>query len=365
MFFILLLAASAIAIAGSAAFFSVYGLANTFSGVFWSVVVMGASLEAGKLVAASYLYRYWTVTNAWLKTYLMAGVLALMILTSGGIFGYLSSGYQTDVLPLKQIETQVQLLDEEKQRMLDRKREIDKQITQMPENFITARIRLMREFQEEQKAVTERIKALDNETLELKKQLIKIEAHIGPITYIAKAFDLNTDDATKWLVFLIIFAFDPMAVALTLAVNVAIRRREEEMNAQRLASSRATAEATARQPEPQVKIVEKEVIKEVPVERIVYVKDEPAPEQPEPAPALSAKQALDEQLQREIKVYPELWRTWEGGASAEEKIEQLLSHYKHLSEKRAAGEPLTKDEASELRSITELLKRRGLDVYLT
>ena len=111
MGFIVLLALTTTFIAGSAAFFSVYGLASTFSGTFWSVVLMGSSLEAGKLIAASYLYRYWHVTNFWLKTYLMAGVAALMLLTSTGIFGYLSSGYQTDVLPLKQIEQQVKVLE--------------------------------------------------------------------------------------------------------------------------------------------------------------------------------------------------------------------------------------------------------------
>ena len=118
MLFIAILIIAATAIAGAAAFFSVYGLAFTFSGTFWSVVVMGTSLELGKLVAASYLYRYWKQTHIALKVYLMTGVLALMVLTSTGIFGYLSTGYQTDVLPLKQAQEQVKLLDEEKLRLL-------------------------------------------------------------------------------------------------------------------------------------------------------------------------------------------------------------------------------------------------------
>lgn len=235
MVFIVLLILTTTFIAGAAAFFSVYGLAATFSGTFWSVVLMGASLECGKLIAASYLYRYWTTTNLWLKSYLMAGILALMVLTSTGIFGYLSSGYQTDVLPLKQIEEQVKVLDEEKARLIQRKNQIDVQISQLPSNSVRGRTALIKGFKDEQAAVTLRIGELDKVILEQKTKLIQTQAHIGPITYIASAFGLDTDNATKYLIYLIIFAFDPMAVSLTLAVNIAIRLRREEQEAEKVA----------------------------------------------------------------------------------------------------------------------------------
>ena len=236
MLFIIVLIAAATAIAGSAAFFSVYGLAYTFSGTFWSVVVMGTSLELGKLVAASYLYRYWDRTHITLKAYLMTGVLALMVLTSTGIFGYLSTGYQADVLPLKQAQEQVKNLEEEKIRILDRKKQIDVQISQLPTNSVKGRTQLMKGFKDEQTAVTARIAELDKEMLTIKQQLIQTEAHIGPITYIATAFGLGADNATKYLIYLIIFAFDPMAVALTLAVNIAQRLRKEEIESERQAA---------------------------------------------------------------------------------------------------------------------------------
>lgn len=251
MLFIMLLVAATVAIAGSAAYFSVYGLAATFSGVFWSVVVMGASLEAGKLVAASYLYRYWDKTNLALKSYLMAGIAALMVLTSLGIFGYLSSGYQQDVLPLKQKTEQITLLEDEKARALARKKQIDDLMAGGPavgnvnkkngdidanaarvlRETTRSRDQLVRQYRAEQESVTKRVAELDAQLLTLKQEVIKTEAHIGPITYVAKAFGLSTDDATKYLVFVIIFAFDPMAVALTLAVNIALRIRREEREA--------------------------------------------------------------------------------------------------------------------------------------
>jgi len=228
MIFIALLVLTTMALAGAAGFFAVVGLAAIFSGTFWSVVFMGGALEAGKLMAASYLYRYWEHTNIWLKTYLMAGILALMLLTSVGIFGYLSAGYQTDVLPLKQMEEQVQMLEQERTRLVDRKVQINNQIAQLPPHFVSGRTRLIREFRSEQTALINRIAELDAQIVEMRGQFIEKQAHVGPIIYIASVFGLDTDNATKYMIFLIIFAFDPMAVALTLATNIAIRRREEE-----------------------------------------------------------------------------------------------------------------------------------------
>lgn len=254
MLFIALLIFAATTIAGSAAFFSVYGLAYTFSGTFWSVVVMGSSLEVGKLVTASYLYRYWQKTHIALKAYLMAGVLALMILTSTGIFGYLSTGYQADVLPLKQATEQVKLLDEEKARLLERKKQIDNQIASLPTNSVKGRTTLMKGFKDEQISVTNRLTALDTENLALKQKLIQTEAHIGPITYIAKAFGLESDNATKYLIYLIIFAFDPMAVALTLCVNIAQRYRREELEEERLKKLAQATEVVVPMPPPPINV---------------------------------------------------------------------------------------------------------------
>ena len=91
--FTLMLALSALLVAGCAAYFSVLGIATLFSGHFWSVVIMAGSLELGKLVSTSFLYRYWKKTVWFLKIYMIVAVLVLMGITSLGIYGYLSSGY--------------------------------------------------------------------------------------------------------------------------------------------------------------------------------------------------------------------------------------------------------------------------------
>ena len=93
-FFAFLVGLSALCIAGSAAFFSVFGLSKLFAGATKEVIVMAGSLEFGKLISASFLYRYWDKVNKALRTYLLVGIITLVGITSAGIFGFLSNAYQ-------------------------------------------------------------------------------------------------------------------------------------------------------------------------------------------------------------------------------------------------------------------------------
>ena len=170
MGFILVLILTTLGIAGSAAFFSIYGLAQIFTGSFWAVVVMATSLEAGKLVTASYLYRYWDSTRFLMKSYMIAAVIVLMIITSAGIFGFLSAAYQQDVIGIKSSEQQIQLLQEEieqvtalKEQRSARKLQIDNDIASLPNNFITGRQRLMESYGPEMEQIIIPIKALEDD----------------------------------------------------------------------------------------------------------------------------------------------------------------------------------------------------------
>lgn len=236
MIFISLLILTTLSIAGSAAFFSIYGLAQIFTGSFWPVVVMASSLEVGKLVGASFLYRYWYKLSRWLKYYITTAVIILMLITSVGIFGFLSAAYQEDILPLQQNEQKVTLLLEEKKEAiklkaerLERKKQIDADIASLPNNYITARQRLLESFGPELEQLkediadyTKRTREITNEIQELKSKTLEQRVHTGPIVFIAKVFEAETDTATKWLILIIIFAFDPLAVALTIGANLAI-----------------------------------------------------------------------------------------------------------------------------------------------
>jgi len=243
MIFITLLAFSAFSIAAVAGYFSIYGLASIFSGWFFEIIAMGIALEMGKLVAASYLYRYWNDITRSARMYLFSAIFVLMLITSAGIFGFLSQGYQQDTLSLKQQEQRISLLQHEQEELIDfkneniaRKKQIDDDIASLPNNYITARQRLLKSFGPELEIIKEDIAKyttkINDKTLkisEIKQEKLINEVHIGPIIFIAKAFDTDTDEAVKWLIFMLIFAFDPLAVMLTLATNKVLIIRQQEL----------------------------------------------------------------------------------------------------------------------------------------
>ena len=239
MGFIAILIVTAVAIAGSAAYCSIYGLAQIWNAAFWTVIVLGTSIEVGKLVTVSYLYRYWNDTAKLLRGYMMAAIMVLMLVTSGGIFGFLSAAYQKDILPLEQMNAQVVQLEaqktewsELKTERLERRKQIDSDIASLPNNYITGRQRLMKSYGPELTQIrsdieyyTEQLQTATTQSHALKSQVIQQEVHTGPIIFIAKAFDQTVDTAVKWMTLLIIFAFDPLSVALTIGANIAIMKR--------------------------------------------------------------------------------------------------------------------------------------------
>lgn len=228
MFFIGILVLSALTISACAGFFSIYGLASIFVSAFWPVVVMGTSLEIGKLVAASYLYRYWDTTTFLLKTYLISSIFVLMLITSTGIFGFLSAAYQEDSTPLKEINQTVNLLKTEKDELLFRKRQIDKDIASLPNNYVRGRQKLMLSYKPELSKINSRLDTITVEISTLTKTKINTESHTGPIIYIASTFDKDVDDAIKYMILLIIFTFDPLAVILVVCANIAIAQRKNK-----------------------------------------------------------------------------------------------------------------------------------------
>jgi hypothetical protein len=131
--FILLLSLSSLLVAGCAAFFSVLGIAGLFSGCYYQVMFMAGSLELAKLVATSFLYRYWNKTNKFLRAYLLIAVGVLMIITSAGIFGYLSSAYQVNASKDVLDNNKISLIENQKQSVNEEIQQIQNRITTLNE----------------------------------------------------------------------------------------------------------------------------------------------------------------------------------------------------------------------------------------
>lgn len=230
MLFIIIMVLTTFAIAASAAFFSVYGLAHLFTGALIPVIIMGSSLEAGKLVAASFLYRYTHKIGLALKLYLASAILVLMLITSMGIFGFLTAAYQQDTLPLAEMQQKISSYETEQQQLITRKDQIDKQIADVGPNYVRAKQRLVKEFGEERKIIETRLSQLTPELQQLKTQHVNVKAKVGPIMFIAEVMGKDPNTAVFWFVIILISVFDPLAVALTIATNIAIKTRKEEKN---------------------------------------------------------------------------------------------------------------------------------------
>lgn len=240
MQFLILLALSATSIAGAAAYFSIYGLAQIFSGAFWPVVIMGSVLEAGKLVSASYLYNYWKDISFLMKTYLISAIIVLMMITSAGIFGFLTAAHQKGMQSFAEVDTKVTLLIQQKtqdetlkQERLKRREQIDGEVANLPSNSVRGRQKLSDQYSTERGTLEQDIarytKDIEDKTTEintLKLSEVQEQAHIGPILYVAKALGKSVDDAVIWMTYLIMFAFDPLAVCLTIGFNIAIALRK-------------------------------------------------------------------------------------------------------------------------------------------
>ena len=218
---------SALLVAGSAAFFSVFGLSNLFAGAKLSVVVMAGSLEFGKLVAASFLYRFWDNINRLLKIYLVTGVIILVGITSAGIFGYLSNAYQGATINFEKQSTELLALEDrldvlEEDRVF-LKQELEDQVESLPENFITAKRNLREQYNPQIQVISNVILEVKGRISDLEIELIETGVDVGPAIYLAKAFETDVDNVVKFFIFILIFVFDPLAVSLVLAFNHALQ----------------------------------------------------------------------------------------------------------------------------------------------
>jgi hypothetical protein len=220
-----IVALSAGLVAFSAAFFSVFGLSKLFAGAQMSVVIMAGSLEFAKLVSASFLYRYWDRVPIFLKNYLIIGTVVLVLITSAGIFGYLSNAYQgattefekqSTVLIFK--EDQLEQLKEDK---IFLKTELEAAISELPDNFRTAKKKLREDYQPQITILNKQILDIKQEMGELKTKLVDTGVDVGPAIYLSRMFNTEIDTVVKWFIFILIFVFDPLAVSLVIAANMA------------------------------------------------------------------------------------------------------------------------------------------------
>jgi hypothetical protein len=277
--FKLLLGLSALFLAGCGAFFSVTGIGLLFSGSFWPTVIMASSLEFGKIMATSFLYRYWKKINNIIKIYLLGAVVILMGITSLGIFGYLSQAFYSTKSSIDAIESQLSLLEAKKislqsqiasnndriKTLTDTRKNQESNLTKVLDQSTTTTVTKSGGFfgnDTQEKVIDKKsvelksqtlnsvqsnitslesniekinninsnllgeINQLDTSIIDLKSKITKSD--IGTYKFIAEAFNVKMETVVKYFILIIVSVFDPLAVSLLLAYNIAANRKFED-----------------------------------------------------------------------------------------------------------------------------------------
>jgi hypothetical protein len=246
---------SGLTISAVAVYYSVAGLVSIFAAAAIPIIIMGVALELSKLVATVWLKQNWTRAPRGLKWYLSSAVVVLMIITSMGIFGFLSKAHLDQSVPTGDVADKVALIDEKIATERENVNAARKALAQMDASVNETLSRSTSEqgadkavairrtqakerkvLQDEISQAQKRIAVLNEERAPIAKELRKVEAEVGPIKYIAKLIygdnpDANLlEKAVTWVIMIIVFVFDPLAVMLLLASqhSFAWFRKEEE-----------------------------------------------------------------------------------------------------------------------------------------
>jgi len=305
-----ILGASAFLLAACAAFFSVKGIALLFAASFWSVAIMAGSLEIAKLVCASYLYRYWENINRLLRQYMLAATLLLMGITSLGIFGFLSDAFQRNfsqyslnlakIQALKSQQTFItSQVDFNKSKLKDLielqktyQTSLDSAVKQdvtttktsggglfggqktekvTDNKLLESRNKIVEGSQQninslfnQIQIVTSELQNLEQKASQTAQEIMVLEAdntkgEIGTFKFVAEAFGMKIENAVRLFIVLIVIVFDPLAVALVIAYNSIIARKNQTFIEKRIEIEK-----------PVEKIVEKIVEKPVTVIKEIY-----------------------------------------------------------------------------------------------
>ena len=257
--FPLLIAFSALSVSASAAFYSVSGLSKLFAGAAFAVIVMAASLEIAKLVIASLLYQYRKNLPKLLKWYLSIACFVLIVITSMGIYGFLSAAYQETAAKAGTIDSQIALVevkrDNVKEQLVvynEEKSSINEAVVSLRNGLSTNRIQykdtlgniITTQSSTTRKVLTQQLdQAIDRQTEvnykidQLNEALFKFEEEIveirlsdavsselGPLKYLSGLTGYPMDRIINWLLLTIIFVFDPLAIALVVAANFAFEQ---------------------------------------------------------------------------------------------------------------------------------------------
>ena len=269
-----LLGVSALFVALNAAFFSVSGLSKLFAGAAFSVIIMASSLELAKLITAGYLYNYWDKINKSFRIYLSGAVLILILITSLGIYGFLTSAFQSTFNQFSVSEKQLSFLQQKEKFWADDVARYDVELSRISENISTlsnakatgiqvrdtasttgfrntistTELRLSqkrigveeqnrKDVQAKREVVADSLQTIQLKILDVESDE-GVSSELGPLQYLSGLLDKPMDVIINWFILIIIFVFDPLAVALVIAFSNAVKVDKGETDKKKVITKR-------------------------------------------------------------------------------------------------------------------------------
>ena len=261
-----IIAFSALSVSASAAFYSVSGLSKLFAGASFEVIIMAGSLEVAKLVIASLLYQYWDTINKLLRTYLAIAAVVLVLITSMGIYGFLSAAYQETYNKLSIVENEKSFIQQKIDFYQNDVTRYDEELKRIASNISilsnakaqsiqvrdttvsggvrqtisTSELRLaqsrIKTEEENRKDVQARREIAADSLQKFQLQVLELDnntevaGELGPLQYLSGLTGVSMDRIINWLLLIIIFVFDPLAISLVIAANFAFDKARPKKN---------------------------------------------------------------------------------------------------------------------------------------
>ena len=261
-----IIATSALSVSASAAFYSVSGLSKLFAGAAFAVIIMATSLEVAKLVIASLLYQYRKTIPRLLKYYLSAAAVVLVLVTSMGIYGFLSAAYQETAAKAGSIDSQIALIETKRDNIREqlavynaekssintavsdlrsglsnnkiqyRDRETGQIITTTSSSTRRALEKQLDQAILRQTEINTKVDNLNEQLFEYETEIVEVKTgndiagELGPLKYLSGLTGIPMDRIINYLLLTIIFVFDPLAIALVIAANFAFEKLKPKEN---------------------------------------------------------------------------------------------------------------------------------------
>ncbi len=374
---------SALSVSASAAFYSVSGLSKLFAGASLEVIIMAGSLEFAKLVTASLLYQYWDTINKTLRTYLSIATIVLVLITSMGIYGFLSAAYQETYSKLSAVENQKEFIQQKIKFYQNDINRYDKEIERISNNISTlsnakassievrdttvsggvrrtistTELRMAQNrinIEEETRKLTQSKRIIASDSLQkFQLQVLELDnnnevaGELGPLQYLSSLTGISMDKIINVLLLIIIFVFDPLAISLVIASNFAFEKAYPKKEYKENLYGEEVEDLSPRD-----------------ISKIVKENENSSPPNEALWEAAERRMEIIGQNGNEGEHYSE-YDLNKDGVLDQEEISNIKKKIKQIKNESGGNLPAYEHKVQEIKNLEKLLKLKGLDDDLT